>query len=108
MAALNTNSIPPTAAATILSTTSTTITTTPKVAVDNDAQMINSDLIKDDPVSRKFGVSSPVKPLTTGIVKSEIIKGIYCSGTLLEMVQEAKLFHDCKHFVDMPLKMDPG
>lgn len=111
-AALNTSSIPPTGAATILPTTpSTTTTAAPttiaKVSVDNVAQMINSDLITDGPVSRKFGVSAAVVPLTTGVVKSEIIKGIYCSGSLLEKVQEAKIFHDCKHFVDMPLKMDP-
>lgn len=31
---------------------------------------------------------------------------IYCSGSLLEAVQNAKLFGDCKHFVDMPLKRD--
>uniref|UniRef100_A0A915DSB1 Trehalase n=1 Tax=Ditylenchus dipsaci TaxID=166011 RepID=A0A915DSB1_9BILA len=29
---------------------------------------------------------------------------IYCSGTLLAAVQGSKLFGDCKHFVDMPLK----
>lgn len=29
---------------------------------------------------------------------------IYCSGSLLAAVQSAKLFGDCKHFVDMPLK----
>ncbi|KAI6187160.1 Trehalase [Aphelenchoides besseyi] len=31
---------------------------------------------------------------------------IYCSGSLLDAVQKAKLFVDCKHFVDMPLKFD--
>ncbi|PAV91678.1 hypothetical protein WR25_23156 [Diploscapter pachys] len=29
---------------------------------------------------------------------------IYCEGSLLHAVQTAKLFADCKHFVDMPLK----
>lgn len=29
---------------------------------------------------------------------------IYCSGSLLAAVQGSKLFGDCKHFVDMPLK----
>lgn len=29
---------------------------------------------------------------------------IYCTGSLLAAVQSAKLFGDCKHFVDMPLK----
>lgn len=33
---------------------------------------------------------------------------IYCNGTLLEAVQKARLFADCKHFVDMPLKGDAG
>uniref|UniRef100_A0A7E4VWB3 Trehalase n=1 Tax=Panagrellus redivivus TaxID=6233 RepID=A0A7E4VWB3_PANRE len=31
---------------------------------------------------------------------------IYCHGTLLAAVQSARLFVDCKHFVDMPLKQD--
>ncbi|EJW81809.1 trehalase, partial [Wuchereria bancrofti] len=31
---------------------------------------------------------------------------IYCGGSLLEAVQKANIFHDCKHFVDMPLKID--
>jgi len=29
---------------------------------------------------------------------------IYCSGSLLAAVQNGKIFGDCKHFVDMPLK----
>lgn len=33
---------------------------------------------------------------------------IYCSGSLLEAVQKASLFNDCKTFVDMPLKQDAG
>lgn len=33
---------------------------------------------------------------------------IYCSGSLLEAVQKAALFNDCKTFVDMPLKQDAG
>uniref|UniRef100_A0AC34PUN2 Trehalase n=2 Tax=Panagrolaimus sp. JU765 TaxID=591449 RepID=A0AC34PUN2_9BILA len=32
---------------------------------------------------------------------------IYCQGSLLAAVQTARLFGDCKHFVDMPLKRDP-
>uniref|UniRef100_A0A183TZD7 Trehalase n=1 Tax=Toxocara canis TaxID=6265 RepID=A0A183TZD7_TOXCA len=31
---------------------------------------------------------------------------IYCGGSLLDAVQKARLFQDCKHFVDMPLKAD--
>uniref|UniRef100_A0A158R5V2 Trehalase n=1 Tax=Syphacia muris TaxID=451379 RepID=A0A158R5V2_9BILA len=33
---------------------------------------------------------------------------IYCNGPLLDAVQQSKMFHDCKHFVDMPLKLDPS
>jgi len=29
---------------------------------------------------------------------------IYCTGSLLAAVQQGKIFGDCKHFVDMPLK----
>ncbi|CAJ0928868.1 unnamed protein product, partial [Mesorhabditis belari] len=32
---------------------------------------------------------------------------IYCGGSLLAAVQNSKIFIDCKHFVDMPLKLDP-
>ncbi|XP_060643265.2 trehalase, partial [Anolis sagrei] len=32
---------------------------------------------------------------------------IYCTGELLKQVQQAKLFQDDKHFVDMPLKASP-
>jgi len=31
---------------------------------------------------------------------------IYCTGSLLANVQASRLFADCKHFVDMPLKND--
>uniref|UniRef100_A0A915C2N6 Trehalase n=1 Tax=Parascaris univalens TaxID=6257 RepID=A0A915C2N6_PARUN len=31
---------------------------------------------------------------------------IYCGGSLLDAVQKARIFQDCKHFVDMPLKAD--
>jgi alpha,alpha-trehalase len=31
---------------------------------------------------------------------------IYCHGSLLAAVQTSHLFIDCKHFVDMPLKLD--
>ncbi|CAJ0572020.1 unnamed protein product, partial [Mesorhabditis spiculigera] len=31
---------------------------------------------------------------------------IYCGGSLLAAVQNSKMFDDCKHFVDMPLKLD--
>uniref|UniRef100_A0A0N5B3R2 Trehalase n=1 Tax=Strongyloides papillosus TaxID=174720 RepID=A0A0N5B3R2_STREA len=31
---------------------------------------------------------------------------IYCNGSLLDFVQKYRLFKDCKHFVDMPLKYD--
>ncbi|KAM9732875.1 LOW QUALITY PROTEIN: trehalase [Menidia menidia] len=33
--------------------------------------------------------------------------GIFCSGPVLHQVQEAKLFNDDKHFVDMKLRSDP-
>lgn len=33
---------------------------------------------------------------------------IYCGGSLLDAVQKARIFQDCKHFVDMPLKADAG
>ncbi|VDD91850.1 unnamed protein product [Enterobius vermicularis] len=33
---------------------------------------------------------------------------IYCNGSLLDAVQQSKMFNDCKHFVDMPLKRDPS
>uniref|UniRef100_A0A3P9PQ13 Trehalase n=1 Tax=Poecilia reticulata TaxID=8081 RepID=A0A3P9PQ13_POERE len=33
---------------------------------------------------------------------------IYCSGPVLHHMQEAKLFNDDKHFVDMKLKLPPG
>lgn len=33
---------------------------------------------------------------------------IYCNGSLLDAVQKSNMFHDCKHFVDMPLKVDPS
>ncbi|KAI6179725.1 Trehalase [Aphelenchoides besseyi] len=36
-----------------------------------------------------------------------MLSQIYCDGPILEAVQEAKLFHDSKYFVDMPLKHDP-
>lgn len=33
---------------------------------------------------------------------------IYCTGPVLHQVQEAKLFDDDKHFVDMKLRERPG
>lgn len=33
---------------------------------------------------------------------------IYCNGTLLDHVQRSKIFNDCKHFVDLPLRYNPG
>lgn len=89
------------------STTTTLSTTTAETSADIQAQIINSDN-RDAPVSRKFGISAPVIPITTGTIKSEIMKEIYCSGSLLDAVQKANIFHDCKHFVDMPLKIDAG
>jgi alpha,alpha-trehalase len=32
---------------------------------------------------------------------------LFCEGPLLAAVQNAGLFHDCKEFVDMPMRMDP-
>ncbi|GMT31899.1 hypothetical protein PFISCL1PPCAC_23196 [Pristionchus fissidentatus] len=34
-------------------------------------------------------------------------RSIFCHGSLLHAVQTANLFHDSKHFVDMPLTHDP-
>ncbi|OQR89487.1 trehalase [Achlya hypogyna] len=34
-------------------------------------------------------------------------KDIYCSGPVLETIQEARLFNDSKHFVDMVMKAAP-
>ncbi|KAM3724225.1 Trehalase [Dirofilaria immitis] len=95
--AVNTNNILP-------STIIPTATTARTSSSDTEAQIINDT--GDAPVSRKFGVSALVVPITTGTIKSEIMKEIYCSGSLLEAVQKAHIFHDCKHFVDMPLKTD--
>ncbi|KAK6100758.1 trehalase I, putative [Brugia malayi] len=89
----------------ILPVTTSISTTTAKTSADTEAQIINNDT-RDIPVSRKFGVSGPPTPITTGTIKTEIMKEIYCSGSLLEAVQKANIFHDCKHFVDMPLKID--
>ncbi|WKY04858.1 hypothetical protein Q1695_005677 [Nippostrongylus brasiliensis] len=36
----------------------------------------------------------------------EMKKKIFCEGSLLDAVQRAHLYPDCKHFVDMPLKHD--
>ena len=33
---------------------------------------------------------------------------IYCNGTILQTVQQARLFEDSKQFVDMPSKYDEG
>lgn len=84
-----------------------TTMTTAETSADTEAQIINSDT-RDAPTSRECGVLGPVTPKTTGTIKSEIMEEIYCSGSLLEAVQKAKIFHDCKHFVDMPLKIDAG
>lgn len=108
MTAVNTNNMSSIDATTTLSSTSTITTTIAKTTTidDNEAQFINNDN-NDGPVSQKFGVQTTVTPLTTGTIKSEMMKEIYCSGSLLETVQKANIFHDCKHFVDMPLKVDP-
>uniref|UniRef100_A0A0R3RYG0 Trehalase n=1 Tax=Elaeophora elaphi TaxID=1147741 RepID=A0A0R3RYG0_9BILA len=97
-AAINTTNIQQT-------TTTTSTTSAITSSADTEAQIISNDT-RDALVSRKIGVSGPVIPITTGTIKSEIMKEIYCSGSLLEAVQKAKIFHDCKHFVDMPLKID--
>uniref|UniRef100_A0A8R1TM38 Trehalase n=1 Tax=Onchocerca volvulus TaxID=6282 RepID=A0A8R1TM38_ONCVO len=36
-----------------------------------------------------------------------LLNQIYCDGPILKAVQDAHLFPDSKHFVDMPLKYDP-
>ncbi|VDM98355.1 unnamed protein product [Thelazia callipaeda] len=36
-----------------------------------------------------------------------LLTQIYCNGPILKAVQDAHLFPDSKHFVDMPLKLDP-
>ncbi|VDK74142.1 unnamed protein product [Onchocerca ochengi] len=101
--AVNANNILPLPSKTTTTTTTTTAKTLP--SSDTEAQII-SDMKDAPPVSRKYGTSVPVIPITTGSIKSEIMKQIYCSGSLLEAVQKAHIFHDCKHFVDMPLKID--
>uniref|UniRef100_A0A914XJ67 Trehalase n=1 Tax=Plectus sambesii TaxID=2011161 RepID=A0A914XJ67_9BILA len=40
------------------------------------------------------------------VPKVRSFHNIYCGGPLLEAVQKARLYADCKHFVDMPLKSD--
>uniref|UniRef100_A0A3B5LGQ9 Trehalase n=1 Tax=Xiphophorus couchianus TaxID=32473 RepID=A0A3B5LGQ9_9TELE len=42
------------------------------------------------------------------MVSSPCFSEIYCSGPILHHMQEAKLFNDDKHFVDMKLKSPPG
>uniref|UniRef100_A0AAF5I366 Trehalase n=2 Tax=Strongyloides stercoralis TaxID=6248 RepID=A0AAF5I366_STRER len=44
--------------------------------------------------------------VTNNSYKKNMRFNIYCAGTLLEFVQKFRLFKDCKHFVDMPLKYD--
>ncbi|VDO60253.1 unnamed protein product [Onchocerca flexuosa] len=99
--AVNANNVLP-----LPSTTTTTTTAKTLPSSDTEAQIKSFETKDAPPVSRKYGVSAPVIPITTGSVKSEIMKQIYCSGSLLEAVQKANIFHDCKHFVDMPLKID--
>uniref|UniRef100_A0AC35U6E3 Trehalase n=1 Tax=Rhabditophanes sp. KR3021 TaxID=114890 RepID=A0AC35U6E3_9BILA len=41
-----------------------------------------------------------------GIIYNDMRFNIYCTGSLLDSVQKFRLFKDCKHFVDMPLKED--
>uniref|UniRef100_A0A915PSU2 Trehalase n=1 Tax=Setaria digitata TaxID=48799 RepID=A0A915PSU2_9BILA len=37
-----------------------------------------------------------------------LLSQIYCDGPILKAVQDAHLYSDSKHFVDMPLKHDPA
>lgn len=48
----------------------------------------------------------PQQPSAPGVLSPP--SQIYCTGELLRQVQEARLFSDDKHFVDMPLQQDPG
>ncbi len=58
-------------------------------------------------------VERPSKHVVSQLPEAEISSDdarskIYCGGPLLEAVQNSRLFRDCKHFVDMPLKYDAG
>ncbi|KAI1733091.1 trehalase domain-containing protein [Ditylenchus destructor] len=50
--------------------------------------------------------SATVAAAAVAVVIRDLRDQIYCSGSLLAAVQNARLFGDCKHFVDMPLKTD--
>ncbi|VDN03355.1 unnamed protein product [Thelazia callipaeda] len=54
----------------------------------------------------KFTYTEPPASLSRTEINAHIMEKIYCGGSLLEAVQKANIFHDCKHFVDMPLKSD--
>ncbi|EYC31283.1 hypothetical protein Y032_0004g2073 [Ancylostoma ceylanicum] len=51
----------------------------------------------------RFGELAPKK---SDLLVFAMKKKIFCEGSLLDAVQRANLFADCKHFVDMPLKQD--
>lgn len=51
-------------------------------------------------------VDNAVAAAAVAVAIRDLRDQIYCSGSLLAAVQNAKLFGDCKHFVDMPLKRD--
>lgn len=46
--------------------------------------------------------------LSRSVRLNQIFSQIYCDGPILKAVQDAHLYPDSKHFVDMPLKYDPG
>lgn len=52
--------------------------------------------------------NATVAAAAVAVVIRDLRDQIYCSGSLLAAVQNARLFGDCKHFVDMPLKTDAG
>uniref|UniRef100_A0A915KE15 Trehalase n=1 Tax=Romanomermis culicivorax TaxID=13658 RepID=A0A915KE15_ROMCU len=41
------------------------------------------------------------------VAGAQAFRQIYCEGPILKAIQEAGLFKDSKHFVDMAMKLDP-
>ncbi|EPB80734.1 hypothetical protein ANCCEY_00140 [Ancylostoma ceylanicum] len=50
--------------------------------------------------------ATQLAPKKSDLLVFAMKKKIFCEGSLLDAVQRANLFADCKHFVDMPLKQD--
>lgn len=58
-----------------------------------------------------WGLGLVLGTLASGMVTPQPTEDpceIYCQGDLLHAVQLNSLFHDGKHFVDMPMKADPS